>query len=182
MVALKSEHPLDGVLPIEIGAVRLDVVADPGVLTLIRPAKEREDGLSSALTTHHGLSWPETGRTVFSEGSELVWFGREVALMMGQAPHKALAQHAALVDQSDGWVCVTFDGQATDDVLARLVPIDLRKNAFGVGQTARSLAFHIPVSITRISETGFRILVMRSMARALVHDLSNAMEAARARR
>ena len=38
----------------------------------------------------------------------------------------------------DGWACVRLDGSAAEDVLARLVPVDLRGSVFKRGHTARA--------------------------------------------
>ncbi len=93
-----------------------------------------------------------------------------------------MAAHAALTDQSDAWAMVRLEGAAAEDVLARLVPVDLRQSVFKRGHTARTMLQHMAVSITRISGEAFLILAFRSMAGTLVHDLETAMKGVAARR
>ena len=61
--------------------------------------------------------------------------------------------------------------------MARLVPVDLRTQAFGVGATCRTLVGHMSSSITRIEKDRLLIMVFRSMAETLVAELKEAMEA-----
>ena len=88
---------------------------------------------------------------------------------------------AALVDQSDAWAVVRLEGEGAEDVLARLVPVDLRLVSFPMGATARSKIGHMSGSVTRVGEDAFWLMVFRSMAETLVHDLKSAMEAVAAR-
>ena len=70
-----------------------------------------------------------------------------------------------------------LSGAASVDVLARLVPVDLRRTAFPQGHTCRTLVNHMTASVTRQDEDAFLILVFRSMAQTLVEELHEAMEA-----
>ena len=45
-----------------------------------------------------------------------------------------------MTDQSDGWTVLALSGAAAVDVLARLVPVDLRLAAFPVGGALRTRA------------------------------------------
>ena len=92
-----------------------------------------------------------------------------------------LAKIAAVVDQSDAWAIVRLEGADAEDVLARLVPVNLRRSAFKRGHTLRSNLYHMMASITRIGNNSFQIMVFRSMAETLVHDLSVAMQSVAAR-
>jgi heterotetrameric sarcosine oxidase gamma subunit len=66
-------------------------------------------------------------------------------------------------------------------VLARLCPVDSRLSAFPVGASLRTEAKHMMASISRLDEDRLQIMVFRSMARTLIHDLKTAMEAGAAR-
>jgi sarcosine oxidase subunit gamma len=59
--------------------------------------------------------------------------------------------------------------------------VDLRPQVFKRGHTLRTELKHMMASITRIGAQSFQIMVFRSMARTLVHDLKTAMEAVAAR-
>lgn len=177
---LIAKTPCEGMLPLEIDGLVLQEV-DPEIMTSIMPFKGRQSHVADVLTATHGLDYPAPNGTSTANGQQLIWFGRDQLLLVGPKPAPELAEHAALCDQSDGWAVVTLKGSRAEDVLARLVPVDLRLPAFAVGQTARTLLQHMTVSITRLDERTFRIMAFRSMAGSLVHDLRSAMEGVAAR-
>ncbi|MFP4274031.1 MAG: sarcosine oxidase subunit gamma [Paracoccaceae bacterium] len=180
MVELVAQSPCAGLLPLRIGGATL-LEEDPGHLTALLPAPGAEDSLSRALKAAHGVDWPAPGRMETAEGAAALWFGHAQALLIGPAPDPSLSTHAALVDQSDAWAVVRLEGAGAENVLARLVPLDLRAAAFPPGSTARSLLGHMTASVTRLPQGGFRLMVFRSMARTLVHDLHRAMDGVAAR-
>ena len=72
-------------------------------------------------------------------------------------------------------------GADAADVLARLTPIDLRESQFKRGHTARTELAHMMASITRLGPQSYQIMVFRSLANTLVHDLKTAMKSVAAR-
>ena len=179
MVDLKPKSPCAGLLPMTVGSVTLEEV-DAGTLTSLTALGKVAD-LSTALEAAHGMTLPEPTRSTRTEDARCIWFGRGEALLMGPVPDQGLFGHAAVVDVSDGWAVVTLSGPGAVEVLARLVPVDLRPRAFEEGRTARTQILHMSASITRTGAESFLILVFRSMAQTLVHDLKQAMEAVAAR-
>jgi len=177
---LVAKSPCDGLLPLTLGGVTASE-ADLGTLTMVLPYCGRQKALSQALQTAHGMAFPAPNRATGKAGARALWFGREGALLAGPDPDPALAEHAALSDQSDAWAAVRLEGAGAEDVLARLVPVDLRAAVFKRGHTLRSQVAHMSGSVTRVGERAFLILVFRSMAATLVHDLKTAMEAVAAR-
>ena len=95
---------------------------------------------------------------------------------MGCEVDQGLANYAALTDQSDGWTVVELKGAGAADVLARVTPLDLRSDVFKKRHTARSDLMLMNSSITRTGDNAFVIMVFRSMAGTLLHDLQRAME------
>lgn len=179
MVELKVENPIASKLPLLIGAVALEAL-DVGVLTTLVPFGNAS-ALSGALETAHGLGLPGPGKSSGKEGARCLWFGHAEFLLVGPTPAQDLAQHGAVVDQSDAWCAVSISGEASEQVLARLVPVDLRRASFKRGASIRTQLQHIGVSITRTGPDRFMILAFRSMAGTLVHDLKTAMEGLAAR-
>jgi len=177
---LVAKSPCEGLLPLEIGAVQV-TEEDPGVMTSILPYKGQGTALSAALKAAHGMAFPAPNRATGKAGARAIWFGLDQALLMGPEPDASLAEHAALSDQSDAWAVVRLEGAGAEDVLARLVPVDLRGAVFKRGHTVRSQVAHMAGSVTRVGDRAFLILVFRSMAATLVHDLKTAMEAVAAR-
>lgn len=180
MVELKPETPFAGLLPIAQGAARLDEI-DLGHLTSLAPFKGQQNALSKALKKAHGVVYPEPNTTDATETARALWFGRDMALLAGPIADAGLRTHAALTDQTDAWAAARLSGPASEDVLARVSPVDLRAARFAEGATVRTLINHMNGSITRTGSDAFFILVFRSMAQTLVQELTEAMEAVAAR-
>ncbi|WP_264212885.1 sarcosine oxidase subunit gamma [Leisingera thetidis] len=180
MADLIAKSPCEGLLPATIGGMSL-TEEHPGAIWAVAPFKGEQKVLSKALEAAHGMAFPAPNRATGKAGSRAVWFGRGMALLMGPVPDAGLAKHAALTDQSDAWAVVRLDGAEAENVLARLVPVDLRGQVFKRGHTVRTELKHMMASVTRVGPQAFQIMVFRSMAKTLVHDLKTAMEAVAAR-
>lgn len=181
MVDLVAKTPCADLLPLSIGAVTVTEV-DLGVLTSVAPYKGQEKAASEAMTKAHGVGFPSANRAPTKGDARAIWFGRDMALLVGPAPDAKLREYAALTDQSDAWTAVELSGAGAEDVLARLVPVDLRRAGFKRGHTVRSQIKHMNGSITRTGSDSFLLLVFRAMAATLVHDLQEAMESIASRR
>ncbi len=179
MVELKVLNPIESKLPLSIGGSLLKAL-DVGTLTSLSPLADPA-ALSEALEAAHGVALPKPGQSTGGEEARCLWFGRTEFLLSGPVPNEDLAKNGIVVDLSDAWCAVTLSGAACENVLARLIPLDVRSRAFPVGATARTQLQHMNVSITRIGGDRFMILAFRSMAETLVHDLKNAMEGVAAR-
>ena len=181
MDKLVAKSPCEGLLPLAVGAATLSE-EEPGSIHSVSPFKGKRKIVSDALKAAHGMVYPSANRATGKGGARAVWFGPAHAMLMGPTPDAALSQNAAIVDQSDAWAVVRLQGDGVEDVLARLVPVDLSGAQFKRGHTARTLLFHMSASITRVGENVFQIMVFRSMAETLVHDLKRAMEGVASRR
>lgn len=180
MVELNATDAFAGALPMTYGTVTVAAL-DLGAMTSLSPFGDASD-LSGALEKAHGVTLPGPGESTVAGDVRCIWFGRGEVLLTGVPPSAELARHAAVVDQSDGWAVVSVEGADAVDVLARLVPLDLRDKAFPLGATARSQVLHMHGSITKRAADSFMIMVFRSMAGTLVHDLKQAMAAVASRR
>ena len=180
MVELIAHNPLGGMNPFEMGGVRLSEVG-LGKLTSVAPYFGQDGALSKALSAAHDIAWPAPNRAQGKDGARAIWFGHRMVLLAGPEPDRALAKYAALTDQTDAWACMRLEGSGAADVLARVTPLDLRGSVFKRGHTARTQLQHMAASITRVSANGFLILVFRSMADTLRHDLETAMRGVAAR-
>lgn len=180
MDKLIAKTPCDGLLPLTVGSVTLSE-EDGGSIHSISPLKGKNKVVSGALKAAHGMTYPSANRATGKTGARAIWFSPSHAMLMGPVPDAALTDHAVVVDQSDAWTVVRLEGAGVEDVLARVVPVDLRSSQFKRGHTARTLLFHMTASITRVGENAFQIMVFRSMAETLIHDLKRAMEGIAAR-
>jgi len=180
VVELKAKSPLGGLAPTTVGTVTLSEM-DLGPMTSVAPWKGQGDALSAALEKAHGVGFPTPGQALFNGDVRAIWFGRDVALLTGATPDAGLSDHGALTDQSDAWTALGLSGAGAEDVLARHVPVDLRAAQFGPGTTARTELAHMAASVTLLEDGAFLVMVFRSMAQTLLHDLKSAMEAVAAR-
>lgn len=126
-----------------------------------------------------GLAMPEPNSFAEKKGARIIWTGREQAFLTG-ADCPAL-EGAAVTDQTDGWTVLALTGAGAVDVLARLVPMDLRLAAFPVGGALRTQLNHMNVIILRTGDHAFEIMAFRSMARTAWHELEAAMQMLAAR-
>ena len=79
------------------------------------------------------------------------------------------------------WDHLLGTDDTTRDVLARVTPLDMRSKSFKTGMTQRSMLMHMQASISCLGKSHFRVMVFRSMALTVVHDLAVAMESVAAR-
>ncbi|MGR3468173.1 MAG: sarcosine oxidase subunit gamma [Shimia sp.] len=170
MVKLIEKSPAAGLLPREIGGLRLSE-QPPARLTALAPLGE---GFAQALLDAHGLKPPKPGKMTGRGAQRCLWFGHAHMLLVGFDPDARLSSHAAVTDQTDAWARVLIEGEAARDALARLVPLDLRDGAFPVGQVARTDVRHMTGTLIRWGETSWEVMVFRSMAATLIHDLERA--------
>lgn len=175
MAKLLAKPPLDFPAPLTICAVTLSM-HDTGPMTSIAPYPGAGDALAKALKSAHGLGFPAPNRVTRGQNEQLIWAGRDLAFLVGVAPDPALAGHAALTDQGDGWVTFRLDGAAVPAVLARLTPLDLRPAQFGVGHAARSELSHMMAVFTRPAAATIDVMVFRSMAATAFHKIEEAMK------
>ncbi|UYV38647.1 sarcosine oxidase subunit gamma [Rhodobacteraceae bacterium D3-12] len=172
MGELTAKTPLDGMEPRTIGGVTLAEVTHQAI-TSLAPFAGQEGGVSDALKSQIGAAFPKPGRTTGKAGNRVVWSGMGQALVLG--PSLAAISGAAMTDQSDAWTCVALSGEGVRDVLARLTPLDVRDGAFKTGHAARTEIAHMSGLILRVGASRFEVMVFRSMAKTLLHDVERAM-------
>ena len=172
VVELEATSPFDVDLPVRFGTVEISVFA-LGALSLVAPFDGQRRAVSAALKDALGVGLPSPNRVVRKGSHRAIWTGPDQALVAGPLP--ALDGRAAVSDQSDAWASLQLTGPGVEEVLARLVPIDLRPQNFKTGHTARTLVGHMAASVTRVDAKTIEVMVMRSMAGTLVHELSEAV-------
>ena len=172
MVDLIAKSPCDGLLPKTIGDVTLsETVFD--AITSVAPFKGQEAAVSDALKAQIDAALPKPNRTTGKANARAVWSGMGQAMVLGAKLDPIVG--AAMSDQSDAWTCVALDGGGARDVLARLTPLDLRPSMFKQGHVARTEVAHMSAILMRTGDNRYGIMVFRSMAKTLVHDISEAM-------
>jgi heterotetrameric sarcosine oxidase gamma subunit len=174
---LIAKSALEGVEPISLGGLVLAEAA-VGPITSIAVLTGGGKAVAKGLKPL-GLAMPAPNTFAEKAGARIVWTGRDQAFLIGVEP--PALEGAAVTDQSDGWAVLDLSGVAAVDVLARLVPLDLRLTAFPVGRAVRSQVNHMNAILLRTGDYAFGIMVFRSMARSAWHEIAAAMEAVAAR-
>ncbi len=179
MVKLIAQTPCEGQLPMTIGDVTLTEVVIQTAWN-VAPFAGKEADVSKALEAQSGVGFPAANRMLTKAGSRSIWVGAGRALVQCDGLPE-LSGLAAVTEQGDAIAAVRLDGPAAEATLARLVPLDLRVSTFKRGHTARSFVGHMAASVTRVGAEAFEVMVMRSMARTLVHELEEAAKGLAAR-
>ena len=179
MLKLATKTPFEDLLPISIGTITLSDET-PAVMTLIDCPNRSEAQVSEALKKVHGITLSAPNQTTARAKNRCVWFGKN-HLLLGSELDETLSKIARLTDVSDGYAVLRAEGKEIEAVLARLAPIDFAPSRFKPGYTVKTLVQHMHAAVTRISDSVFQIIVFRSMARTLVHDLTRAMTSIDAR-
>ena len=179
MVELSFLSATGNKLPIKIGNVSATEVN--ATLHLVAPFHGKSTQAATVVKREMGLDWPGVHELKHRGKSYVLWFDHSHIAVMGDAPLAKLAQVAAVTDVSDGWCIIDVYGSDVRDVLARLTPLDIREQHFKAGMTQRSMIMHMQASISCLKKSQFRLMVFRSMARTLLHDLTTAMESVAAR-
>ncbi|MBO6602498.1 MAG: sarcosine oxidase subunit gamma [Roseicyclus sp.] len=180
MARLIAKSAAAGLLPIEIGTVTL-TEETPAAITALMPFAGQLRALSAAFKAAHGVPFPGPNRSSAKGGTRVCWSGLDEAFLIGDPAQADLADHAAVVDQTDAWAVLHLEGKDAAEVLARLTPINLGREHFKRGHAARSLIGHMTALIIRTGAQGFTILIFRSMAATAIHELDVAMRGVAAR-
>ena len=176
MVKLIARSAAECLLPMDIGEVQVAELAGP--LYSVAPFAGQGAGVASAL----GLdALPAPGQSRQAETGLCAWFGHAHWLLMDWEAPPSLSGLAAVTDQTDAWCRVQLTGGGVRDVLARLTPVDQREGAFPVGAILRTDVQHMSGVILRSGGDTWQVMVFRSMAGTLVHDLRTVMTSVAAR-
>jgi len=179
VVKLYATSAAEAALPLKIGGVSVAEVVTS--LFLVAPFKGKSTQAAAVLNAQMGLEWPAVHELKHMGGGHVLWFDHAHIAFMGAEPSAELARYAAVTDVSDAWCIIDISGVSARNVLARVTPLDLRAKSFNISMTQRSMVMHMQASITCLGKSKFRVMVFRSMARTLVHDLTIAMESVAAR-
>jgi methylglutamate dehydrogenase subunit D len=161
----------------------------PGVvLRLRRPLsivaiiarRGKTEALAAALRQGSGLELPGPGLSSGKDGRALRWAGPEQWLALAEGAEGALYQElaaaladlAAVFDQSHGRVAIVIAGRKARAVLAKGTAVDLHPSRFRPGQVAMTQMAHVGVHLTQTRPDVFELLVFRSFAESLFEFLT----------
>jgi methylglutamate dehydrogenase subunit D len=152
----------------------------PGSIVSVIARKGSSQALAQALGQRFGLELPGPGLSLAHEGLALRWAGPEQWLALAEGGDGALYQElavaladtAAVVDQSHGRVAIVIAGPKARAVLAKGTAVDLHPSRFRPGQVALTQMAHVGVHLTGFGGDVFELLVFRSFAESLFEFLT----------
>ncbi|MEO0664271.1 MAG: sarcosine oxidase subunit gamma [Pseudomonadota bacterium] len=177
MVKLIAKSAGAELFPLEGPGVSVEEAAPEQLTSLAAHETAGWGALGTALKVAHGVALANPGELTSADGARCAWFSASHVMLMGPAPDARLGDYGALTDQTDAWCHVVLSGPRVAEMLAYLTPVDLREAAFPEGSAARSQIGHMNALILRSGAERYELLVFRSMAGTLAHEIKEAMAA-----
>lgn len=176
MVDFHETTPMVGLVPVEVEGCVLSE-RDFVPLASVMPHTGKQVEVAKALKELTKLVMPKAAKAKRNASKGMFWNENNQWFVEGvdvSAVEKALKDLAAVTDQSDAWARFQITGEHAEAVLARLCPLDLSEEAFAKDAAARSELSHMMCAISRCKD-GYNVMVLRSFARTVAHDVTNAM-------
>ena len=155
-----TREPFLGGYSREFERARLAEATNLSLVCVAEPQGGRDD-LNLALRGKLGLSLPEPGSSSVSEDGKyrIIWLARDQSLLLFEAEEGPASQRisaelrgaAHVGEQSDNWVALRLSGEASEEALERICPVDISIGAFPVGSVARTAMEHMgAIAVRRI--------------------------------
>ena len=119
-----------------------------------------------------GQTMPSSGQFLGDVTSGVAWMSpdelllvvpyADVAKSVAQIDDTLKGQHYLAADVSDARAVFSVSGKNARDVLARLCPVDLHANSFGVGQFRRTRMAQVAAAFW-MHDTGFEVVCFQSV-------------------
>ncbi len=180
---LKVRGAFDGLL-VPGGPKDAGIVVTERASLQIATVVARSRELAAVIEATYGIALPSGPKRVVARDVTFLgtgprtWFAfrpgdRPLASDLGQA----LGEHAAIVDQSDGYGVLRIAGSRTRALLAKGVPIDLHPRAFAADGVAATVCSHIGIVLWRSdADSSFDIALFRSLCGSFWSWLSESAE------
>lgn len=166
------------------GIARIEDCGLQGMITLRGDLADRK--LAAAVKKACGQKMPGIREALVEDGQGLFWMSPdELLLLVPQAEAGATVaelsaalsgMHALAVDMSDARSMFRVSGPAAREVMAKLAPVDMSREAFRPGQIRRTRLAQVPAAFWMDDEESFRVVCFRSVARYVFDLLSTAAQ------
>lgn len=167
---------------IEIGKVTVQPISYKTILS-VAPYRGRSMAVGESLSGLIKVGLPTAQRTALFDGGIVAWGGVGLWFVCGDFDAKSLTERlgtdAAVTEQTDAWEGFNIVGDDVQEVMSRLVSVDVR--AIAHDHTLRTGYGQIAARVTSIPE-GFEVMVARSYARTALEITVYAMQRLAARR
>lgn len=135
---------------------------------------EARDGLATLLGVEVPAAGGSAGDAVLSMGTGRFLIRADVPDLAARFEEALAADVASVTDLSHGRTVLRLEGDATTELLARCLLLDLDPSVFPAGRVAETAIHHVDVVVHRQTTTRFDLWVMRSLAEALSEWLVDA--------
>ena len=162
-------------------------VADAGLCGMIALRGDLASApVARALETVLGLSVPGQKRLTAKADMGALWMSPDELLLL--CPHAAApgivdklsaalqGQHALVANLSDARARFVVSGTAVRDVIAKLAPVDLHPDSFGVGQVRRTRFAQVAAAFWLSDDQTAHVICFRSVAEYMFALLCNAAD------
>lgn len=152
-------------------------------LASITAFKNQEVALSNLIKVHFKTDLPKATKTTTVDGVTFISIAPSQWLAFAESRkakefvstlESVLGAFAAVVDQSDARAVIEISGSKAREALAKGISIDLHPQAFGVGDSASTLAVQLWITLwqTELAPT-YRIAVFRAFGSSVLEWLVN---------
>ncbi len=136
--------------------------------------------MKAAVKTAAGVGMPKPNTIEMTDGAGAAWMSPDELLLLvpypevsdrlGRATDTLGNEHSLAVDVSDARALFSVSGPRAREVMAKLAPVDLSKEAFHPGMFRRTRMAQVPAAFWMADEATFHIICFRSVAQ-YVFDL-----------
>lgn len=154
------------------GFVQVTAMGLQGMITL--RGDLASGSLQQAVTALTGVEVPAPRKIAAAGEHAVAWMSPDELLIM--LPYGAVSEalselhstlagtHFLAIDVSDARAMFQIEGTAAREVIAKLMPVDMRAQAFAPGDFRRSRMAQIPAALWMPAENTVRIVCFRSVA------------------
>lgn len=164
------------------GLVQVEEMRAQGMITL--RGDFSDSGLVTAITDLAEVAMPGQREAVLNGTRGLVWMSpdellllctyAEAPFLLGKLEVALDGYHALAVNVSDARACFTLNGAATREVLAKLAPVDMSADSFGLGQVRRTRLAQVAAAFWLTEDEGAQIVCFRSVGDYMFNLLKTA--------
>lgn len=154
------------------GFVTVEEAGLQGMITLRGDLSSPE--LKKAATGAAGVDMPGQREIHWTGRNGLAWMSPDELLVLvpyAEVPDKIArlhemkpGQHFLAVDVSDARAMFRLSGKGVREVLAKLCPVDLSRDAFGPGQIRRTRMAQVPAAFWLVDDETAMVVCFRSVA------------------
>jgi len=145
--------------------------------------------LQKVCTSLTGAHFPSQGQAIAAGENALAWMSPdEVLIVIGydavpaalEKIAKAMSgQHHLATNVSDARAVIRIEGDFSRDVVAKLAPVDLHPDSFGVGDFRRTRLGQVAAAFWMRDDEMFEVICFRSMAQYAFDLLAASAKAGR---